>query len=72
MLGVLTMNIINFGGVVVDCYYGEGFSRTTGKVVFWGRILHVSVGKFYWNFHLWGITPKSPKWSEQYPEVLPD
>ena len=66
------MNIINFGGVVVDCYYGEGFSRTTGKVVFWGRILHVSVGKFYWNFHLWGITPKSPKWSEQYPEVLPD
>ena len=67
------MNIINFCGVVVDCYYGEGApSLESGKVEFYGRIIHVSIGRFYRNFHLWGITPKSPKWSEQYPEVLPD
>ena len=67
------MNIINFCGIIVDCYYGEGLpSPTTGKVEFYGRILHVSIGRLYWNFHLWGITPKSPEWAEQYPEVLPD
>ena len=66
MLGVLTMNI-NFLGFTVQYYFGEAVSPRTGRLEYWGRVLHVTTPwGWYKNFRLGGITPSSPKWKDHF------
>jgi hypothetical protein len=59
--------IISFLNMSFETYYGEGFNPKTDIVNFYGRIVHISVGRRFWNFHLWGIRPGSEAWTKQYP-----
>jgi hypothetical protein len=50
--------------IKIQTYYGEGFDPSTSEVIFWGRIVHISIGSWFKNFHLWGARKGSPAWGE--------
>jgi hypothetical protein len=56
--------------IKIQTYYGEGFDPSTSEVIFWGRIVHISIGSWFKNFHLWGARKGSPAWREFYDEEL--
>lgn len=55
--------------ILIQSYYGEGLDKT-GEVSFYGRILHVSVGRWFHNFHLWGARKGTAEWAKYYDEEV--